>query len=63
MDGNPRQFGLQLAAVGITLTYTFAVTWAIFKVIDVVGSLSVAAQVQARGLDEELHGEKAYAFD
>ena len=49
--------------MGITLTYTFAVTWVIFKVIDVVGSLSVNAQVQVRGLDEELHGETAYSFD
>jgi Amt family ammonium transporter len=63
MEGNPKQFGLQLAAVAITLNYTFAVTWVIFKVIDVVGSLTVAAQVQAKGLDEELHGETAYAFD
>ena len=57
MDGNPKQFGLQAAAVAITLTYTFAVTFAIFKVIDFVGNLSVAAQAQARGLDEEFHGE------
>ncbi len=28
MDGNAKQFGLQLAAVGIMLTYTFAVTLA-----------------------------------
>jgi len=63
MDGNPRQFGLQLAAVAITLTYTFAVTWVIFKVIDVLGHLSVSAHVQVKGLDEELHGETAYAFD
>jgi Amt family ammonium transporter len=63
MDGNPKQFGLQLAAVAITLTYTFAVTWVIFKVIDFVGSLSVNAHVQVKGLDEELHGERAYAFD
>ncbi|HEY5168239.1 MAG TPA: ammonium transporter [Thermoleophilia bacterium] len=63
MDGNPKQFGLQLAAVAITLTYAFAVTWVIFKVIDAVGSLSVNAHVQVRGLDEELHGETAYAFD
>jgi Amt family ammonium transporter len=63
MEGNPRQFGLQLAAVAITLTYTFAVTWVIFKVIDFVGSLSVNAHVQVRGLDEELHGETAYALD
>jgi len=63
MDGNPRQFGLQLAAVAITLAYTFAVTWVIFKVIDVLGHLSVSAHVQVKGLDEELHGETAYAFD
>ena len=63
MDGNPKQFGLQLAAVAITLTYTFAVTWVIFKVIDFVGSLSVNAHIQVKGLDEELHGETAYAFD
>ena len=49
MDGNPKQFGLQLAAVAITLTYTFAVTWVIFKVIDFVGSLSVNAHVQVTG--------------
>ena len=35
----------------------------IFKVIDVVGSLSVNARVQVNGLDEELHGETAYACD
>ena len=51
----------EVEAVGIS--YTFAVTWVIFKVIDFVGSLSVNAHVQVRGLDEELHGETAYAFD
>ena len=60
MDGHPKQFGLQLAAVGITLVYTFVVTFAIFKVIDVLGHVRVPAAVQVRGLDEELHGETAY---
>jgi len=63
MDGNPGQMGLQLAAVGITLTYTFVVTYTIFKVIDVLGSLRVPAAVQVKGLDEEFHGETAYVLD
>ena len=63
LDGNPKQLALQLAAVAITLTYTFVVTWVIFKVIDMVGHTSVAEHVQASGLDEALHGETAYTFD
>ena len=63
MDGNPRHMGLQLAAVGITLTYTFVVTFAIFKAIDVLGRLKVPAHVQVTGIDEEFHGETAYVLD
>jgi ammonium transporter, Amt family len=63
MDGNPKQFGLQAAAVAITLTYTFVATFAIFKVIDVVGSLRAPADVQVSGLDQEFHGESAYVLD
>lgn len=63
IDGNPKQLALQLAAVAITLTYTFAVTWVIFKVIDVAGKVCAPADVQMSGLDQELHGETAYVFD
>ena len=35
-------------------------TFVIFKVIDLVGSLHAPANVQVRGLDEEFHGETAY---
>jgi ammonium transporter, Amt family len=60
MDGNPRQFGLQIGAAAIAVGYTFVLTFAIFKVIDLVGSLQAPAHVQVRGLDEEFHGETAY---
>ena len=61
MDGNPKQFGLQLAAVAITVSYTFVVTFVIFKVIDLVGSLHAPARTcRCSGLDEEFHGETAY---
>ena len=63
MDGSPKQFGLQAAAVAITFTYTFVATFAIFKVIDVLGSLRAPADVQVSGLDQEFHGETAYVLD
>ena len=60
LAGNVKQFGLQCAGVAIVMAYAFAVTFGIFKVLDLRQTLYVPRQVQLKGLDAELHGETAY---
>jgi Amt family ammonium transporter len=58
--GDARQFGIQVAAVAITGAYAFVVTYALLKVIDIFTPVRVSEQVEVAGLDEALHGERAY---
>ncbi|MBB6120371.1 ammonium transporter [Nocardiopsis algeriensis] len=51
-----------VAVVGVML-YSFAVTWAIAKVIDLAVGFRIPEEVETNGLDHELHAESAYAFD
>ena len=43
--------------------YAFVVTWLILKVIDRFQPVRVPDDIEQRGLDTQLHGEEAYAFD
>ena len=58
--GNPKQFFIQLAAVGVTLVYSFVVTFIICKVVDMVVGLRVTSEDEVMGLDLTQHHERAY---
>jgi Amt family ammonium transporter len=60
--GNPRQVGIQALGVVIVAVYAFAVTYAIFKVINLVVPVRVSEAVEACGLDEMLYGEPASQY-
>lgn len=63
IEGNYRQFGVQVAAVLITTVYTFVATFAILKVIDMFHPVRVTEEEELKGLDASLHGEEAYLFE
>ena len=58
--GNPKQFMIQLIAVGVTLVYSFVVTFIICKVVDMLVGLRVAPEDEVMGLDLTQHHERAY---
>ncbi len=58
--GNPKQFLVQLIAVGATLIYSLVVTMIIYKVVDVVIGVRVDEKDEAMGLDLTQHRERAY---
>lgn len=58
--GNPKQFIMQLSAVGITLAYSLAVTLIIYKVVDAIIGVRVTEKEEAMGLDLTQHHERAY---
>ncbi|MGI5120543.1 ammonium transporter [Marinactinospora thermotolerans] len=61
--GSVSLLGLQALGVFAVLVYSFAVTWVIAKVIDLVMGFRIPEHVETNGLDHELHSETAYAFD
>jgi ammonium transporter, Amt family len=60
--GNPKQFLIQAAAVGVTLVYGFCVTWVIAKVLDMTIGLRVTDKEEDVGLDMSQHAETGYAL-
>jgi Amt family ammonium transporter len=61
--GGLTQMGKQLAAVGASVAYSFVVTYLIAKVVGMLmGGLRVSEDVEAEGLDVNLHAESAYDF-
>ncbi len=58
--GNPKQFLIQLIAVGVTLVYAFAVTMIIYKIVDLTIGVRVDEKEEAMGLDLTQHHERAY---
>jgi ammonium transporter, Amt family len=52
--------GKQLTVVGVTLAYSFVVSFVIAKVLDKVIGLRVTEEQEVVGLDESLHSERAY---
>jgi ammonium transporter, Amt family len=63
LAGNAAFLGKQVAATGLTVVYALVVTWVILKVINAFDPIRVPDEVERKGLDSELHGEEAYAFD
>ena len=60
LEGNVSQFGWQCAAAAIAAGYSFLVTIVLLKVVDRFTPVRVPDDVEDTGLDEALHGEKAY---
>jgi Amt family ammonium transporter len=58
--GGLGQLGRQAVGVGSVLVFTFVVTFAIAKVIDMTMGLRVSRDVELEGLDINLHAESAY---
>lgn len=58
--GNPKQFFVQLAAVGVTLVYSFVMTFIICKVVDMIFGIRVSHEDEVMGLDLTQHHERAY---
>ncbi len=59
--GNPSQFVSQVIATIVTWIYAFAMTWIIFKLVDIVIGVRVSAEDESVGLDNSEHGERGYA--
>ncbi len=58
--GNPKQLAVQTGAVLLVAVYSFAVTLALFKVVDLVVGVRVSRDEETEGLDISQHGESGY---
>ncbi len=60
--GNPHQVVIQLITIASVATYSFVVSFIIFKAIDKVMGLRVNAETESMGLDLTQHDEAGYNF-
>jgi ammonium transporter, Amt family len=60
--GNPKQLGIQIVAVLVTMVLGFVGTIVILKVLDAVMGLRVSEEDEQAGLDLSQHSETAYSF-
>ena len=60
LNGNPRFFFIQLAAVAMSSLWAFVFTLGMLWAIDKVTPVRVEGETEEIGLDEGLHGEQAY---
>lgn len=60
--GNPKQFLIQLAAVLVTIGYTFITTLIIYKLVDLFIGVRVSEKEELMGLDLTQHRERAYTI-
>ena len=60
--GNPKQLGIQLVAVLVTMVLGFVGTIIILKVLDALMGLRVSDEDEQAGLDLSQHSETAYSF-
>ena len=63
IHGEGSQVVDQLVAVGVIWVYSFAVTCAILKVLDMTMGLRLSDADEEAGLDITQHGERGYVFD
>jgi Amt family ammonium transporter len=61
-DGGIAQLGRQATAIVVTLFFSFAATWLILKITDVLVGLRASEDDEEVGLDLSQHGEAAYAW-
>ncbi len=60
--GNPGQFGTQVLAVGVTLVYSFIISYILFKILDATMGLRVSPEDEIAGLDLTEHQETGYSL-
>jgi Amt family ammonium transporter len=60
--GNPKQFFIQVEAISLVALYSFVVSFAVLKVLDVTMGLRIHADHETEGLDISQHGEAGYAL-
>ena len=60
--GNPKQFLIQLTAVGATIIYSLVVSYIILKLVDVIVKVRVTEKEEIVGLDLTQHHENAYTI-
>ena len=60
--GNPKQFLIQAVAVGVTVVYSFVMSYIIYKIIDLVIKVRVTEKDETIGLDLTQHHENAYTI-
>lgn len=60
IEGNVRQFGVQVLGAVVTLVFAFSITWLALKIINILQPVRVSEEVEINGLDEGLFGEQAY---
>jgi Amt family ammonium transporter len=58
--GNPGLFYTQLLAVGVSVAYSFGMTFILLKAIDLVCGLRLEDEDERKGLDISQHGERGY---
>ena len=58
--GNPAQLGIQAFGIAVAAVFAFAVSIAIFKIIDKTIGLKVSDEEEEAGLDITQHAEKAF---
>jgi len=62
IEGNFKQFGIQILGEAIVGIYTFVVSYAILKILDKIEPIRVPELVEKECLDKSLHGEDIYKF-
>ncbi len=62
IEGNFRQFGVELFAAVFTAAFAFGMTWLILKIMNRFSPVRVPDDVEVNGLDEGLFGEDAYSL-
>ena len=60
--GNPSQLAIQGMAILVTIVYSFAITYILFKVVDKLFGLRVSENDEIVGLDLNQHEETGYEF-
>jgi len=60
IEGNWRQFGIQVLGVVVCFVFSFVVTLLILKVMNAIRPIRVSEAIEAKGLDKGEFGEEAY---
>ncbi len=58
--GNPRQLGIQAAAILVVAAYSAGASWALLRLVNAIAPLRVSKRDEGLGLDVSQHGEEAY---
>jgi Amt family ammonium transporter len=63
LAGNTHLFLMHLLALVVVSTYVFVVSYAIFKLVDLINPMRVTADDEEEGLDRSQHGETIFASE